>query len=273
MWPNAYRWYVGTLESLDKQEANLRETLYRLQNQQMPVSNIVLQSVENQIKFCDTVRKDTIRWKDFYQQQYLKGLPFNDENTSKYMPTPFTHSASMAKKPLFKKIVNFLTKPLQIAGLAVLAPFKKAMKDKLEKEGVSVGNSMKSIAENFYHKVVKKDSFEYRSTRGTALANFDYVEPVTMSIIISAILSFFKNLANNSDKLTDKQKALIEAGLDKAEELIPQEERNIEIEEKTGVVVNDNGSLPKPSGTTDNELSKVFPMIVIIGLLYVLLKR
>lgn len=94
---------------------------------------------------------------------------------------------------LIDKIKGGIKKAVDKVGqIGLLSPFKKAMKKALDIKGVKYRDDISDIATKFYNYIVKggnSSSFEVAQ-------NFD---PVTLSVIISSIVSFFRALKAKKD--------------------------------------------------------------------------
>lgn len=119
----------------------------------------------------------------------------------------------------------------------ILAPFKNAMKKGLKDAGQADTGSLQTIAKRFFDRIVKKrkpendmSGFEdsrRHFTRGSALANFEKVEPVSATVIISAIMEFFKLIQNGAKDKSEQDMAEIAArDSANAQALIDAELRN-----------------------------------------------
>lgn len=115
----------------------------------------------------------------------------------------------------------------------LLAPFKSAMKKGLANEGFDTGGNLEQIARRFLEKIIlprKPDNdlsqFEQRfPTRGRALVNFETMEPMTASMIITAIIEFFKAISASPKTKNEEEMARIAANnAANAENLIRSEQ-------------------------------------------------
>lgn len=79
------------------------------------------------------------------------------------------------------------TKDDKKAKFALLVPFIPAMKKMLKKKGVGYGKSTESVATAFYNTFLK------------GKGNYENLDPVTVSVIVSSIASFFKALKRKRD--------------------------------------------------------------------------
>lgn len=173
------------------------------------------------------------------------------------------------KGKIGKKITDKIKKVAEKVGaddavFLPLLPFKKAMKRRIEKAGVKPkSNKIKDIAQSFYDVVVKK-------TKGFEEQN---IEPVTMTLIVSAIVSFFKAVndkkkAGNASADEMEMAMDVEDGIEAAEDYDEDELK----EETTGSGKGGSRkSTGEGSGSGGGELmdqKTIFMIIAALALIY-----
>jgi hypothetical protein len=131
------------------------------------------------------------------------------------------------------------------AKFKLLIPFKPAMVValKAKKVPVKITDSIESVAQKFYNKIVKKSNFEdnygyhgmkYNYEQDRHL-DFDSIDPVTVSVIISAIVNWFKKKKEEKDAgmpLSEGEQKAVTIG-ENVQEQANQFQKDI-TEEKTG---------------------------------------
>ena len=131
------------------------------------------------------------------------------------------------------------------AKFKLLIPFKPAIVIalKAKKVPVKITDSIESVAQKFYSNIVKKSNYEdnygyhgmkYSYEQDRHL-DFDSVDPVTVSVIISAIVNWFKNKKADKDAgvpLTEGEMKAVEIG-EKVDAQVQDYSKDI-TEEKTG---------------------------------------
>ncbi len=133
-----------------------------------------------------------------------------------------------------KKGAKFLTQKAKQGGILVLlTPFRKAMVKQLKLRKIKVPKTLEDIAKSFFQNVVKRNAYEEAAyfegeenlvTTGNTDYEFNTLEPVTISAIVSGIVSFFKKLKAKKDEgaeLTPSQKVLVEQ-VEEAEKQVEQ---------------------------------------------------
>ncbi len=133
-----------------------------------------------------------------------------------------------------KKGAKFLTQKAKQGGILVLlTPFRKAMVKQLKLRKIKVPKTLEDIAKSFFQNVVKRNAYEEAAyfegeenlvTTGNTDYEFNTLEPVTISAIVSGIVSFFKKLKAKKDEgaeLTPSQKVLVQQ-VEEAEKQVEQ---------------------------------------------------
>jgi hypothetical protein len=142
------------------------------------------------------------------------------------------------------------------AKFAPLLPFKGAMKKALKKRRVTLrSNKLSEIATKFYNYVVKKKSDPLISSYSHD-PNYSHLDPAIVSLIVTAILAFFKQL---------KQKKANNEPLSPTENMLANELSAIEDEIRgaTFQSVRDDAKM---------ELGNLFPVILVVIAAVVLIK-
>ena len=111
-------------------------------------------------------------------------------------------AASKKAKSAAKRIVK---NAAQKGKLAILAPFRKAMEKQLRLRRIKVPKTLEEVARTFFTQVVKRNAYEeaaYFEGEENLVAvdtEFNEIDPVSISAIVSGIVAFFK-------KIQDKKK-------------------------------------------------------------------
>lgn len=173
-------------------------------------------------------------------------------NSVEYKPGKWLRDNNFTKG-IFKQIGTFLEKVARIAtalprgaALAALAPFKKAMRKELTRRKIPVSNKLREVADKFYQVVIKNQTNA-----------FETVEPVSLSIIIPAIINFFKALFNKEEPTAEEEEMIKTADedLENEQELIEQEAK----------LLTDNP--PPTQSKPEFKLGNILmPLLVVIGL-------
>lgn len=134
--------------------------------------------------------------------------------------TVFTKRAVSKVKNKARKIVD---KAKQIGGFAILAPISPVLKAGLRARGLSTSGTLQEIALRFYNEVVRKNSYDEFNTFGGFYDNVEQaqepeakssnLDPVLISSIISAIVSFIKRLKEKKEQgepLTQAQEKIVD---------------------------------------------------------------
>lgn len=156
---------------------------------------------------------------------YLESYAMGDEYEEHFLGI-FGKKNKEKRRKAFKKIGGFLKKAgnaVKDAAKAVgkvitapvkwmaLMPFKGSMKKALRREGITPPRKLEDIAQRFYEvKILGKKSFEWGENH---LDEKGGLEPATASMIIQAIISFFKRIVKdkNTGELSPEDQEL--AGL------------------------------------------------------------
>jgi hypothetical protein len=143
-----------------------------------------------------------------------------------------------------KAIVKVATAPAKAAAFAVLIPFTPMMKSILKKRGFKPEKKIKDLANQFFDKVVKKESFESQYFESEYAENADAGLVVgTIGDIVTAIKNWIQRRKEKlkekeaaGEKLTEGEKNFVdntEAIQTAAEEAIKTEVKE-EVQQKAG---------------------------------------
>lgn len=157
-----------------------------------------------------------------------------------------------------KNAINKVKDKGKDAALVPLLPFKGAMKKALKKRGVKHGKSLRDIAEKFYLNVIKQGQ------------NFESVDPVTLGIIVPAIVDFFKNLLDKAKtgKASTEDKDLLDTAEKELKSFNP--DTAIQQEEKDeNSDASSTGSSGSGSESSDN---KMMILLALVAALFFLKK-
>lgn len=138
--------------------------------------------------------------------------------------------AEKGKGPIGKKLVDKVAKVGKKLGadkalVTPLVPFKKAMKKRLAKMGVTPkSNKMIDVATAFFENVVQKKNLE---------EGRENIEPVTITLIVTGIVSFFKALKEKKEKTADEMELEADAN-ESVAEADEMDEEEIEAEVTAG---------------------------------------
>lgn len=134
--------------------------------------------------------------------------------------TVLTRKAVTRVKDTARKIVD---KAKQIGGFAILAPISPVLKAGLRARGLSTSGTLQEVAIRFYNEVVRKNSYDEFNTFGSFYDNVEQaqepevkinnIEPATISIIVTAIVSFVKKLKAKKEQgepLTKTQQKIVD---------------------------------------------------------------
>lgn len=160
-----------------------------------------------------------------------------------------------ALKKATEKVKKAAKKMGAAAAFAPLLPFKGAMKKALKRRGVAAPNKMDELAKVFYTNVLQSKKYE---------GEFQHVEPVTVSLIVSAVLSFFKDMM--------KKKA---EGTASPEELALAKDADESAEAFTksaGAGDDDDDEGGEGAGDEGGSMKGVIVMVAVALALYVVLK-
>ena len=181
-----------------------------------------------------------------------------------FNPGKFLRDNNFGPKNIFSKVVKFLGNVAKVVSsipkaalkLAALAPFKGAMKKALDRRKIPYTNKLNDIAQKFYHVVVKKKS---------AFENF---EPVTVSVLLAAILPFFKQLFNKEEPTEEEEELLeiAEKDLDREDELISYEMS--QLDDGTG-----NTPVTPTGGGSPIKFGSMVIILVIVIVAYKMFKK
>jgi hypothetical protein len=165
-------------------------------------------------------------------------------------------------KPKVDKIIKNVGKAIEQGkkGIAVapLIPYIPLMKAIMKKRGVTIPRDPDDLVKSFYQNIIKK-----------GIKN-DSIEPVTITLIVSAVLSFFANMKKKRDeeKATNEEKQIA----DKADEVGEVADAMKDVGQ--GLLTAGNTLSPQPTiGTLANSLPQpvLWGIIALIG--YILYKK
>jgi hypothetical protein len=140
-----------------------------------------------------------------------------------------TQQAKEVTKEVTSKIGQWSKEKADRIVSKSLKPFESHMRSMLKSKGITPKSGMTDLAEQFYNNIVKASNFEsyYEKDdfQGVVYyshpfempqdgARMDTIDPVTITIIISAIISFFKNMSQKrkrGEQMTDTQLAAAKA--------------------------------------------------------------
>ena len=111
-------------------------------------------------------------------------------------------AATKKAKAAAKKIVK---NAAQKGKLAILAPFRKAMEKQLRLRRIRVPKTLEEVARTFFTQVVRRNAYEeaayFEGEESLVAVDTEYneIDPVSISAIVSGIVAFFK-------KIQDKKK-------------------------------------------------------------------
>jgi hypothetical protein len=111
-------------------------------------------------------------------------------------------AASKKAKSAAKRV---LKNAAQKGKLAIIAPFRKAMEKQLRLRRIRVPKTLEEVARTFFAQVVRRNAyeeaayFEGEENLVTVETEYNELDPVSISAIVSGIVSFFK-------KIQDKKK-------------------------------------------------------------------
>lgn len=167
------------------------------------------------------------------------------------------NAISNAAKGIGKVVKSIPKKVLDKAKLLPLAPFKRAMKKRLEQKGIQSSNRLEDVVDKFYSNIVRKES------------GFETVDPVTISMVISAVINWFKKLAEKAK--TPEGKAALDAGMQEILNIVnkdtdPNVAKQIIETEANSVVSDVKSGKQKPSSPDTNKM--IFAALAIFALLY-----
>lgn len=106
-------------------------------------------------------------------------------------------AASKKAKSAAKRIVK---NAAQKGKLAILAPFRKAMEKQLRLRRIRVPKTLEEVARTFFTQVVRRNAYEeaayFEGEESLVAVDTEYneIDPVSISAIVSGIVSFFKKI-------------------------------------------------------------------------------
>lgn len=165
-----------------------------------------------------------------------------------------TSKAKSTVKKVVSKGKSIVQKGVSFIALKPLEPVMKVM---LKSRGIKHGNSLEQISLAFYNHVIKGDAFETSKVANPQKfsANFVPPDPATVSMIVQAIISFFKMI---------KEKKAKKEALSKEEEAAAEIFEEVESEIKKGIEAED--------GETDNTMLYIGIAIAIVVVIAVVKK-
>lgn len=98
------------------------------------------------------------------------------------------------RKKFFGRLFDKIKNTVASLGINALLPFKGGMKKYLTIKGITPKSNFKALVEQFYAQI-----------KG---GNFEGVDPISISIIIQAILSFFKQMQDKQEKTQEEEEIL-----------------------------------------------------------------
>ena len=172
------------------------------------------------------------------------------------------NAVSNVPKPKVDKIIKNVGKAIDQGkkGVAVapLIPYFPLMKAIMKKRGVGIPRDPDELVKSFYQNIIKKG------------VKNDSIEPVTITLIVSAVLSFFTGLKKKRDeeKANEEEKKIA----DKADEVGEVADAMKDVGQ--GLITAGNTLSPQPTiGTYFNSLPQpvLFGIIALVG--YILYKK
>lgn len=181
---------------------------------------------------------------DVFPKPYI--LKYDKDNFIETIGSGFQQLGEQVKegvKNLGQFVSDAIKKIGSIAAILPLAPFKKAMKKALKNRHIDHGNDILDIANKFFREVLHK--------------NFEHIEPVTISLIVMAIIKFFKDMKDKQNKSPEEAELtdIAEKDAANADALINEEYQNLQNRDSGGTV-----------GT--NKTGAMLPILLALGLIY-----
>ena len=131
------------------------------------------------------------------------------------------------RKEKLKEIGNKIKNKASKAKLAVLAPFIPVMKAMINKRGLTPESSLDDLAHQFYTVIIKNETYT---------KNFENFDPVTVSVIVSAIVSFIKGIIQKKKEgkqLSNEEEVVLAA----SEEAVKEYNEETEKDKKTVYII------------------------------------
>lgn len=176
--------------------------------------------------------------------------------------------AAEGVKKTAKKVGGKVSNAALSAAIAPLLPLKPAMKKMLNKKGVTYGNKFSDVVEAFAKTFLPKKNFESVDAEGKPLESLD---PVTISIIVKAIFSFFKSIKDKKEagKLSKDEEEIAESMDEGADALAEMDDEDAENEliysSSTKKIKRSPGETPTKIGTSGNN-NVVLLIAAIVGI-------
>lgn len=124
------------------------------------------------------------------------------------------------RKEKLKEIGHKIKDKASKAKLAMLAPFIPVMKAMLSKRGLNPENSLDDLAHQFYRVIIKGETY---------VKNFENFDPVTISVIVSAIVSFIKGIIEKKKQgkqLSNEEEVVLAASEEAVKEYNEETEKD-----------------------------------------------
>lgn len=172
------------------------------------------------------------------------------------------NAVSNVPKPKIDKIIKNVNKAVDLGkkGIAVapLIPYFPLMKAIMKKRGVTIPRDPDELVKSFYQNIIKK-----------GIKN-DSIEPVTITLIVTAVISFFTQMKKKRDeeKASEEEKKIA----DKADEVGDVADAMKDVGQ--GLLTAGNTLNPQPTiGTYFNSLPQPVLFGIIALVAYILYKK
>lgn len=153
----------------------------------------------------------------------FKGKKINVKKIASTVKTKVLNTAKKVESKAQKtsrKAKQLIKNAKEVGQIALLAPFKKLMVKQLKAKGIKVPNNLEDIARSFFQNVVRRNSYdetEYFDPNNPIVMKplddweYDTIDPITISAVVSGIVSFFKKIKekkDNGEQLTPTQQTI-----------------------------------------------------------------